>query len=543
MNLSLRDNVLIGMFSFAFSFFCIYIYVLEETKFDGIEPLIVCWDTFILFLLVFFLLNIFYKKIYKSYLSFDCSNVQKNDNKSSLKYYVIVSLVIFICWVPVYMAYYPAIFGYDIMMQIFQPINGYTTHHPLLHTLYMSFFYHKVGGVLFEGNYTRGIAISIVFQMIMMAFMLSYAHFVLYQLRVKKYIRYILIGLTGVLPNFSMIVIATTKDALFAGFIAVFFSTIVLYALRSDVVENKILYQVILVISLIGLILFRNNGVYPAICVVFALYINAMFKKKWKIFVLALCGLVVGIFINSGLKSYLNASSGSINEILSIPLQQMSCAYNDNEDKFSETDREVLLNYIPDVEYYEPSISDNVKYRTTADYNLGEFLKFYIHIGLKYPRSYIKGFCLLNAGYLSLADVSFASIYGTDSPKPRQGVFLSDVKDGADIVHISRFKALENLYEELYTQNKYSKVFILNILCHPAFYFWIVMFCLLTAIIDKNKKAVIPFTFLLVLMLTIIAGPCVLERYAFAYIVCIPPLLALTGIVKCDNKDIEEAKN
>ena len=63
-----------------------------------------------------------------------------------------------------------------------------------------------------------------------------------------------------------------------------------------------------------------------------------------------------------------------------------------------------------------------------------------------------------NAGYFGLTDTSFSRIYGTTN---RQGIFLSDTKDGFGIEHTSYFPELENLYERLYTSNAYDLNYLL----------------------------------------------------------------------------------
>ena len=70
---------------------------------------------------------------------------------------VFYGAVIFLCWLPVFLAYYPSVFAYDAEGQLYQVIAGdYSTHHPLLHTLFMGAFF-RLGGAV--GSYPFGMAV------------------------------------------------------------------------------------------------------------------------------------------------------------------------------------------------------------------------------------------------------------------------------------------------------------------------------------------------------------------------------------------------
>lgn len=56
--------------------------------------------------------------------------------------FLFYSLLIFFCWLPIFLAYYPSVFAYDAEGQLYQVIaKDYSTHHPLLHTLFLGAFF------------------------------------------------------------------------------------------------------------------------------------------------------------------------------------------------------------------------------------------------------------------------------------------------------------------------------------------------------------------------------------------------------------------
>lgn len=519
-----RINLYCAIFSVVFAFSNCYVHMLSNGLFkDGWDNLILLFNTAVIAALCFVCLTkfVFVQKGKKSALLMQAP--EQKPEISDRKYFWLTAIVIFLLWLPVFLAYYPGLFAYDVASQIPQNVNGYSTHHPLVHTLYLQFFYYVVGKKIL-GSYNSGIAVATVVQMIVFALMLSFSHLFLRKSGLRKKWRILLILFTGISPVFSMMAISMTKDILFAGFAGLCFTMLCFYW-REDSKRAGKQYAVLYVVAVTGTILFRNNGLYPIAALAIALFCK-MAKEKFSgqtkaILIYILLGMVLGIGILMGLQYCLHAVSGSKNEMLSLPYQQMACAYTDYKDVMTEEDRKAVETVLPKVNEYNPHISDSIKATGLGSRDLLGVLRAYIRIGLHYPKSYIKGFFLLDSGYLGITDTSFAEIYGTEN---RQGIFLSDTKGGFDVTHTSLFPALESLYEKLYTSNDYQYVLGLNVSCSPALYFWMICFLFLYGVVYKVPGMAPAFAFLFVLVLTILAGPCALVRYALPYILCIPSL-------------------
>lgn len=503
------------LYILSFSVINVSIYMKEEKLLTSNSIYILVWNVGVIAVA----LAIFLKKIVKPLVEkYALRSVEIKYSDQDIKYYWIVMVSQIICWLPVFLAYYPGLFAYDVAGQIPQKIGSYSTHHPLAHTLYLQFFYYCIGKKM---GYTTGIAIATIVQMIIFSMMMSYIHLYLYRVGCNKVIRYVLIALIGILPIYSLIAIAMTKDVIFTGCVGVCFVSLCYYYNDYMVAERRKSYGIIYIISIIGTILFRNNGIFPIFFSLILIAMDANKNKRKQLLLYTLIGIGLGIMCSLSLKFILQAESGSKNEALSLPYQQIACAYINNKEQMSEEQITQVLAVLPDADRYVPYLADPVKYSAKGTENWKQFVSIYAKMGLKYPKSYLEAFIKLNAGYLGITDYTFAEIYGKEN---RQGVLLTDTKEGFRIEHRSYLPKLEQLYEYLFTENEYKNMWAVNLLLSPAFYFWIVMLLLIYAICIRNKRTIVPFVFLLTLILTLFAGPCSLIRYALPFIVCIAPL-------------------
>ncbi|MDE6404104.1 MAG: hypothetical protein K2M20_00460, partial [Lachnospiraceae bacterium] len=116
--------------------------------------------------------------------------VENLQRHSLWKVWLFYSLLIFLCWLPVFLAYYPSVFAYDAEGQLYQVLAGdYSTHHPLLHTLFLGAFF-RLGMAL--GSCSAGMAVHSVGQMALMACVFGCALSFLYQRRVSGWARVVL---------------------------------------------------------------------------------------------------------------------------------------------------------------------------------------------------------------------------------------------------------------------------------------------------------------------------------------------------------------
>lgn len=444
-------------------------------------------------------------------------------SKGDGKYFLITGLVILISWIPVWLAYYPGLFAYDVMTQIPQATYGYDVTFPLLHTLYLNYFYYTVGGEFFQ-NYTTGIACATVLQIIIFSFMLSYIHLFFKRCGINKKIRMILIALTSLLPFFSVLAISMTKDIFFAGFFGMLFTCMCYWELDAEKTGKSLEINIVYVISIMGTILFRANGIYAvgALCIIVALTLG---RKSKKIIILTILGFVSSVLLLNGVKTALSAADASKNDVLSIPYQQLAYVYTVDYDELSDEDKADIELILPRVSFYRPNNADDVKFTGTASENMDCFVDVYFRLLKKYPFQYIQAFMHTNLGYLYIFDTTNATnVYGYGL-EGRQGYLLTDTKYGFDVVHETKFKLLETVYENLFSANEYQKIFPLFLVCSLSVYFWMTVLMFFRMFELKNWRILPSMALIAVLGATSILAPCALIRYIFPYIICLPAMI------------------
>lgn len=223
----------------------------------------------------------------------------------------------------------------------------------------------------------------------------------------------------------------------------------------------------------------------------------------------------------------MDAQKGSMNEMFSVPYQQIANTfYYEGESMDEETVGEIKR-LIPNVEEYRFEISDPIKSGGTAAWNKKSLLKLYGKLFVKYPMHYIEGFLRVTQGYWYIDDITNSRIYGED-PEERQGYLLTDTKPGYEVYHTSYNKPLETLYEKLFSANEYRNYPIVSCVFSLAIYFWLIVFATIHGILHKKWSISMPFVLTWGLILTIFMGPCALVRYAFPYIAVTPLLLTVS---------------
>lgn len=457
----------------------------------------------------------------KALKNVDCQEYQFS--KGDRKYFGMIGLIVFVCWIPVWLSYYPGLFAYDVMTQIPQITNGYNVSFPLLHTLYLKFFYYNVGEEIFQ-NYNTGIAWATVIQMLIFSYMLSYIHLFFKRCGVNKKVRGVLVAATSFLPFFSVLAISMTKDIFFAGFFGMLFVCMCYWELNAEKAKKSIEINVMCFISVIGTILFRANGIY-AVAVMCIVVIFSIGRKSKRVILVTVLSLLCSVLLLNALKTGLSATDASKNDVLSVPYQQLAYVYTVDYDELLDQDKADIELILPRVAYYNPHNADDVKFTGTAEYNMECFLNVYFRLLKKYPFQYAEAFMHTELGYLYIFDTTNANnIYGYGL-EGRQGYLLTDTKAGFGVVHESKFKWLENLYENLFSANEYQKIFPLFLVCSLSVYFWIIVLMFFRMLEFRNWRILGSMALVLALGVTSLLAPCALIRYIFPYILCIPAMM------------------
>lgn len=436
------------------------------------------------------------------------------------------SLLIFLCWMPVFLAYYPSVFAYDAEGQLYQVLAGdYSTHHPLLHTLFLGAFF-RLGIAL--GSCSAGMAVHSVVQMALMAGTFGWALSFLYQRRVPGWGRVLLFLFFSFFPANPVLAMSTTKDVLFAAFVLLYTLCLYRMACGRDVRQGGKAQAVYIVVGVL-MLLFRNNAVYAFIVSVPIVYAGLAERKRMYLRMTLLVFALFGICAFS-LKAVTHAQSGSPREMLSVPLQQMARTRVKAEEEIDPSLRQELEKYIPSewvFAAYNPHLADPVKNRAVIHDDPAGLIKTWIRLGLQHPAIYIDAFLDNSLGLWYLWDTSHAQVYGigTESGFGYLSTDNRTMPAGFEVEEHSLLPGLRVFMERIVSDNAYGRIPVVRLLFAPALYWWMLYLYLVTALYRKRYREILPVVFLVAYCLTLLLSPTVLVRYIYPLLVTIPVIL------------------
>ncbi len=453
---------------------------------------------------------------------------------SNLSVFLFYAGVILLCWIPVFLAYYPSVFAYDAEGQLYQVLaHDYSTHHPLLHTLFLGAFF-NLGNELFH-SYSAGMALHSAAQMLLMAGIFGWAEMVLYKERTSWVMRFILLAFYALFPANSVLALSTTKDVLFSGLTLLHMLVLYLWVQERCTGRRKIVTGYILLSVM--MLLFRNNAVYAYLVsqpVVLFLWKKSG-KTGWKKYMTA--ALLSLVFFAAGLKAATGARNGSPREMLSVPLQQMARTRVMHEEEIEDVMREKLNAYLP-AEWvfaaYNPHLADPVKGRAVIHDDPAGLIRTWAQLGVRFPLTYADAFLDNSIGYWYIADQNHAEIYGVGT-ESGFGYLSTDNRTmpaGCEIVEHSLAPGLRVFMERIVSDNEYRKIPVFSVIFSPAFYWWLLCFYIAFCLYRKEYKLLLPVLFLAVYYLTLLLSPTVLIRYMYPFVVSVPTMLCLISAKK-----------
>ena len=445
-------------------------------------------------------------------------------------------ILIFICWLPVFLAFYPGAFVYDATDEYVQvATRSFTTHHPLIHVLLLGGL--VTGGNKFFGSFNLGIAAYTLFQMGIMAGVFSYSILWVKKRMTQKWVEIIQLLFYGLFPVIPMYAVCSAKDSFFTiALLVVVLQMLTLFENPKTFLAKKgRIIASILAAAL--MMLFRNNGCYAyLVWIPLALVgVYAAGKKRGadtlveeekdscqrniiKTAVILFASVALFLLISKGLEWGLNAVKGGSQEMLTVPIQQLVRTWNYSPEVFTEEEKERLFSYIPEEELdtYNPRISDIIKskfnneaYRT----NPGEFIRLWMRIGLRKPITYLNAWLMTSYGFWYPDAV--INVYGGNT------VYTYTYEDSSYFgfetempgTRESRFPWLEEQYRKISLELYQQKVPGVSMFFSPGFLFWTFAFCLGFLLYMRQWQRLIPMTLILLVWLTFLLGPTYLVRY------------------------------
>lgn len=443
------------------------------------------------------------------------------------------SLIIFLSWLPVFLAFYPGAFVYDAFDEYNQVKTGeYTTHHPLLHVLMLG--KSVVWGEEFLKSANLGIAFYTIFQMILLAIIFAYIIEILKKFKIKSWVENICVAFYSLFPLFPMYAVCSSKDTLFTAFLLLLFIEVVQFTENNDDFYSKKRKRLLLVFAALFMMLFRNNGSYAYLVWLVAgigsSFLRKNVKNRKKIIIMLILPVFLWLGISNYLSSALNASPGGKQEIMTVPIQQLARTYHYAPEVFNEEDLQTLYEILPEEELnlYTPRISDLLKSKFNNENfreNPVKYLALWFKTGLKKPLIYVNAWLLTSYGYWYPDAV--INVYGGNA---RHTIVYEDssyfgFETEPPGVRESKFPLLEKHFRKMSLDLYQQRIPGISCVFSPGFLFWVFLFYFCYGIRKKEAGRIISMSIILFLWMTVLLGPTYLVRYVLILWFALPVII------------------
>ena len=487
--------------------------------------------TLIKFIGFYFLFKNLLNAIYRYFTK---GKFQENANKLTIMFskhpYLFSFIVLFIVYGIYLIIFYPGVINYDNANQIKEVLGMHTRYldsivvindnitltnfNPILHTLLLGNLF-KVGVSI--GNVNFGLFLYTFLQMIIVIAVLSYSLKFLYKEGVKsKYLLWILLAYI-IIPYFPLYAITCVKDTLFTMFVLLYIIKLYQFIKYDFKFKDYVLFM----ITILLVILFRNNGIY---LILLSLPFTLIIKKGIRKQIVLMCVLVIGFNYGYGqVLSALEIPNTSIREMLSIPFQQTARYVKYHESDVTEEQKKVIdtiLTYDTLGNRYNPILSDKVKneynkYATNEE--LMDYFKAWFEMFWNHPMTYVNATVSNVYGYFYPATYRWY-VYNTLNEKLPEAGF-----DYHFIDSLEPMRGFIQGYSEVF---KYVPIVQMSVNC--GFYTWSYLFLMVVLILQKKQRYIILFAPAFSLVLMNVAGPAnTYFRYVLPYAVALFTILPL----------------
>lgn len=443
--------------------------------------------------------------------------------------------------IPYIILSYPGIFMGDTWYQISQGyFNGtaLTNHHPVVHTLFLSLFLH-IGEWI--GSCNIGIFLYCLVQTMFLCLIAGYAVGTLVEIKANKWLTAGIVLYYCIHPRISAFFFLMAKDVIYTAFVVLFY--VMLFKLLQVQVPHRKRDYVFFLGAIIGMIMFRNDGIYVAALTLLAALFYKRFRKA------ALAGLAAAVVTSLGLSQVLfpllDVSQGSIREMLSVPFQQTARYVKYAEEDISDSEREIIdsvLDYDVLADSYDPDISDPVKstYHGSKE-TLIDYVGVWFKMLLRRPDIYIQA--TMNNYYQYFYPGKEPLTYFTYEWGKYQMESLNESIQ-TDFHMPESLNYARNSYETL--REDIFNLPILSLLKTPAVYIWIALLFMGYCLRKKSLVGIIYCCPMFVQLLIFITGPtngyyCRYEYPMFIYLPVVI-LLGLKLMEKSGNPQVVQEK-
>lgn len=454
-------------------------------------------------------------------------------------------LFIFICYIPYIIAFSPAVMCYDPANQIKEVMGIHTRYmdsvilldpnvtitnfNPIIHTLLIGGCF-KLGYTL--GSVNLGLFLYTLIQTSILVGVFAYSISYMKKEGVSTKFLWLTLLIYALVPVFPFYAIATVKDTIFSAFMLLYI--IQLY----DIIKydgNRKKY-ILLFLTALMVILFRNNGFYTILLSMPFLLISEKKKRKPITIILVLL-ILFQVGYGRILLPSLKISNTSIREVLSIPFQQTARVVKYHKDEIPEEEREIidyLLNFETLGDRYVPYLSDNVKNEYNKEATTEDLMNYFgvwFHEFFRYPVDYV--------------DATISNVYGYFYPNTSKWYFYANYNEkleeaGFDYHYIMPDWVRKPLID---FANNYPYIPIIGMFLNIGFVVWIYFIMFGFLLVNKKSKYLPVLLPALSLILVCVASPAnTYFRYAQPYVFALPVTMFLLYQILTKNKEKKKIK-
>lgn len=460
-------------------------------------------------------------------LAHNDKNVEECKRKFRIPYWLCV-VVLIICWLPAYLSIFPGAFNYDALAEWEQVVQGnITSHHPVLHVVVLGGLVE--GFYALTGSYNVGIAVYTILQMAVLANVFALVIRFLAEFRLPAFFQVFTLAFFGLSPVIQLFSISVTKDTLFAAAELLFFLYVIrFYCRREDFFSGRKHLLGFGIVAFFTMIL-RNNGLYIVLLTLIAMAVPCVRNRKryGKKFLMVLLGILLlyGAYVGP-VYSVLDVKAGGVEEMLSVPIQQMARVHKYDYASLEQEDLDLLYKVLPkeNLDAYKATVSDFVKKgfdREGFEENKVELVKLWVNWLVEHPLTYMNSFLINTVDFW----YPNAVIDGYRDPYGKSSFFDYQVDEpGTEVVLL---KGAHNYYETLSHDREAQKQPLAFLLLSPGWYLLLSVIVFGYLWCYKKYKFMVPMLILVWSILTVLLGPMALVRYVLIFYYVFPVLLAI----------------
>lgn len=419
-----------------------------------------------------------------------------------------------------FFARYPGVLTTDSITTLQQLMGdeAYNNVMPFWHTVTVKLFVDL--GLRLFGNMNAAVALFHCAQILFMAACFGYALVTLYQAGIPRPVLVLVYVLYACMPHNIAYSVTLWKDIPFAG--AALLLVTALYRLLKKIGKCGSWNYGLFALGAAGFSLWRTNGWY-AFAVTTVVMLVLLWQKQKKLLLVMVGVLAVCWALLNPVLDVLGVGGTNFVEAFAVPMQQIARVVAEGRELTGEETQLLSEIFLLDKlgQVYDPLTVDPVKFETfrydqvaLIRENLGQYLKLYVNLGLRYPADYAKAWIDETKGYWNGGYFFWIYTKGVGS-----SAYGLEASYGNNFV-ASAFAALFRYVE---------KLSILQPLTSIGLYVWATLGCFLVNALKKREEVLLTIPILVLVVGLWLGTPVYAEfRYAYPVILTLPLLLAVT---------------